>query len=70
MKKVMDHAAYQAKLKGKTWDELQFIINDAREAIQANPDNVNAGYYADEIHYASAEIRRRQQTRSFQLATT
>ena len=70
MLKKMDHTAYPAKLKSKSFDELAFIIKDARETNEANPQGINAGYYADEIHYASAEIRRRQQHRAFQLATT
>jgi hypothetical protein len=69
MLKKMDHAAYQAKLKNKSFDELAFIIKDAGEAEKANPQGENSGYYADEVHYASAEIRRRQQLRSFSLAT-
>lgn len=59
MTKTMDHAAYQRKLKTKSEAELRFIIQDANEAQRANPDNPNNGYYADEIHYANAELRRR-----------
>ena len=69
MKKTMDHAGYQTNLKHKSFDELAFIIKDAREAENANPNGINSGYYADEVHYASAEIRRRQQLRTFSLAT-
>lgn len=69
MLKKMDHAKYQAALKNKSWAELSYIISDASETIQANPEGENAGYYMDEIHYASMEIRYRQQHRSFQLAT-
>lgn len=69
MPKKMDHAAYQANLKSKSFDELAFIIQDAKEAEIANPQSENSGYYADEVHYASAEIRRRQQLRSYQLQT-
>jgi hypothetical protein len=56
----MDHTAYQKKLKKKTVSELSYIIKDAREAIAAMPDGPKAGYYQDEIHYASMELRRRQ----------
>ena len=58
----MDHAEYQRGLKHKSIPELQFIARDAREAIEANPDNPKAGHYQDEIHYAAAELRRRTLT--------
>lgn len=59
MQKKMDHAAYQKRLKTKSDAELRFIIKDANEALKAMPDGENAGYYADEIHYASMELQRR-----------
>lgn len=59
MRKMMDHGAYQEGLKVKSEAALRYIIKDANEAISANPDGVNAGYYADEIHYAHAELRKR-----------
>lgn len=59
MVKHMDHAAYQATLRTKSMAELRFIAKDAREAMDAQPDGPNAGYYADEVHYAAAEIKRR-----------
>lgn len=58
MAKVMDHAQYQLGLRTKTVEELRYIIRDAQEAIAANPSGHNAGYYADEVCYAAAEIRR------------
>lgn len=57
--KIMDHAKYQRQLKDKSVESLRFIIRDCREAIQANPENPNNGYYTDEIHYVYAEIKRR-----------
>ena len=59
--KKMDHAKYQRELRRKDTASLEFIIKDAREAIEANPEGPNSGYYADEIHYAAAELRRRPQ---------
>ncbi len=59
MAKTMDHGKYQAALKNKSWAELKYIIEDARETIKANPEGENAGYYMDEIHYASMELKRR-----------
>jgi hypothetical protein len=56
----MDHAKYQSSLRKKDITSLRFIIKDAQEAIDANPENPNNGYYQDEIHYAAAEIRRRE----------
>ena len=58
-KKVMDHAAYQNGLKKRTKDMLLYIMLDAQAAVDANPDGENAGYYADEVHYAAAELTRR-----------
>jgi hypothetical protein len=57
--KRMDHAEYPKRLKTMTDDQLRFIIRDAREAAQANPENPNAGFYQDEILYAAAELKRR-----------
>lgn len=59
MLKKMDHAAYQRNLRRKSEVELRFIVRDAQEAQQANPENPNNGYYADEAHYALAELARR-----------
>lgn len=60
MPKTMDHAAYQRGLKHKSPAELQFIAKDANEAATVHPQGENAGYYADEVHYALAELKRRQ----------
>ncbi len=58
--KTMDHAAYQSKLKKVAHETLRFILEDAREAVDAQPQGENAGYYMDEVHYAAAELRRRE----------
>lgn len=60
--KIMNHGEYQKNLKSKTFAELMFIVKDAREAAH-NAQQMgcpNEGYYLDEIHYASAEMRKRQ----------
>jgi hypothetical protein len=57
--KKMDHGKYQKACKNKSETELRYIIQDASEAIAANPDNPNNGYYTDEIHYAGMELHRR-----------
>jgi hypothetical protein len=57
----IDHAAYPERLRGKSRAELLFIMKDASEARAANPDGPKAGYYSDEISYAAAEIRQRDQ---------
>jgi len=62
--KVMNHADYQKRLKRASDESLRYIMKDAREAIDAQPFGENAGYYADEIHYAAAELRRRGQAAS------
>ena len=56
----IDHSEYPKCLKRKTEAELRFIIEDAKLAIQAMPDGHKAGYYADEVHYAGMELRRRE----------
>jgi hypothetical protein len=58
--KTMNHTEYPRRLRSKTEAELRFIIKDATEAQQANPSNPNSGYYADEVLYAAAELRRRK----------
>jgi len=60
MSKTMNHTEYPKRLKSKSAAELAYIIADCRETLRVAPDCENAGYYADEIHYAAAELRRRQ----------
>lgn len=57
--KIMDHAKYPKTLRNKDEAALRFIIQDAKEAAEANPQNPNVGYYLDEVCYAAAELRRR-----------
>jgi len=57
--KTMDHAQYQKDLMTKPIESLRFIRKDAQEAVDANPHGENAGYYADEVQYVAAELRRR-----------
>ena len=57
--KQMNHAEYQKNLKKKNEDQLRYIIKDARETVEAMPMGENAGYYADEIHYAAMELKGR-----------
>jgi hypothetical protein len=61
--KLMNHSVYQAGLKSKSREELDYIIKDAGETIRVNPTGVNVGYYTDEIHYACMEIERRRTKR-------
>lgn len=56
----IDHSRYPLILKGTSDGELYFIIHDCKAAIAAMPDGPKAGYYADEIHYASMELARRR----------
>ena len=57
--KKMDHAAYQTRMKSLPRVALDYIVDDAQKAIAAMPDGPNAGYYADEVHYAAMEIQKR-----------
>lgn len=55
----IDHTNYPKALKAKPDEALHFIIKDCREAIEANPGNEKAGYYADEISYCAMELHLR-----------
>jgi hypothetical protein len=59
VKKYMDHNLYMAALKKRSDDALLYGLQDARSALDAMPDGINAGFYADEVHYFAMEIRRR-----------
>ena len=66
VEKRMDHIEYPATMKTKTVAQLRYIIQDCREVIALQSDfNPNIGYYEDEIHYASMELRRRGIRRVF-----
>ena len=65
MQKVMDHAAYQAAVRKRSDAALRYVIKDCREAIDAQPDGINAGYYADEICYCASELYRRKQEAAY-----
>jgi hypothetical protein len=57
--KRIDHAAYPRRCRTRSEMELRFIIADARAALDAMPDNPNAGFYLDEINYCADELARR-----------
>ena len=56
----IDHIEYPKALKRKPDAALFFIMNDAHEAMTANPEGHKAGYYADEINYCADELARRR----------
>ena len=58
--KNMNHTEYPKRLKEKSTGELLFIIKDAREAMEAMPENENNSYYADEICYCGMELKSRK----------
>lgn len=57
--KVMQWAIYTERIEKLPSVALRFTCKDAQEAIDAMPDGINAGYYADEIHICQAELRNR-----------
>jgi len=57
--KIMNHAEYQERMTTLSIEALRFIMADAYNAAQAMPDSPNAGYYLDELNYASMELARR-----------
>ena len=58
--KKMNHAEYQKNVKSKSDAELLYIIKDCQESLVANPDTINASYYADEICYCGMELKKRK----------
>lgn len=56
----INHTSYPKSLKSKPEASLLFIIQDCREAIEANPEGEKAGYYADEINYCANELANRR----------
>ena len=56
----MDHAEYQNKTRTMRVEELYYTMKDCKQAMSAYPDNVNNGYYADEINYCGMELHRRR----------
>lgn len=60
MKKVMDHSAYMKKVRKMSKESLEFVAEDASQAIRLMPDNPNNGYYADEVSYCYMELARRE----------
>jgi hypothetical protein len=57
----INHSEYMKKVKTMSEDQLRYTIKDCKEALTALPDSQKAGYYADEIHYCSQELRRREE---------
>lgn len=55
----IDHAAYPSRCRQMSDAALHFTIADCRAALAAMPDGDKAGFYADEISYAAAELARR-----------
>jgi hypothetical protein len=58
--KTMDHNKYQKRVRKMSTEQLRYTIQDCQETLKAWPDCENHGYYTDEIHYCSAELRNRQ----------
>lgn len=55
--KTMNHSEYQKKVKKMSREALLYVIQDAQKAARCA--NGNEGYYMDEIHYCSMELKRR-----------
>jgi len=49
-----------AKCKKLSNEQLRFIQQDCREAVQANPEGFKVGQYLDESHYCAMELIRRR----------
>lgn len=58
--KVMDHVAYEKKVKKMSTEALLFVIEDCREAVRLQSGfNDNCGYYQDELFHCQAELKKR-----------
>jgi len=57
--KKMQWAHYTERIERLPSVALRFICKDAQEVINAMPDGINAGYYADEIHICASELHNR-----------
>jgi hypothetical protein len=57
----LNHTEYMKKVKTLTIEQLQYIIKDAREALECLPWSHKAGWYQDEIHYCHMELVRRKE---------
>jgi len=57
--KTMEWAKYTTRIEKLPSIALRHICKDAQEAIDAMPDGINAGYYADEIHICGNELHQR-----------
>ena len=57
----LDHADYPKRLKKMEDWNLRAIIDDCKDAINANPqaEKCQNGYYADEINYCAMELHKR-----------
>jgi hypothetical protein len=62
MLKRMDHTEYPKSLRSKSEAMLRYIIQDAKAAIAANPENPNCDYYLDEVIYCATELHRRRRS--------
>ena len=62
---IIDWRYYEKKAKSMTEDQLRYVIQDCREAMKSAPAEANfpckaEGFYADEVHVYSGELRKRQ----------
>ena len=53
------HSQTMKNFKAKKPEELCYIIQDCKQAIEAMPDGFKVGVYMDEIHYAGMELKKR-----------
>lgn len=57
------HSRTQGKFKTYSEEQLRFVMKDAAEAAKnayAMGNNKKGGQYDDEVHYASMELKKRQ----------
>ena len=62
---ITDWAYYQKQARAMTDDQLRYVIEDCRQAMEVAPAEANypckaSGFYADEMHTYYDELRKRK----------
>jgi hypothetical protein len=66
---IIDWRHYEGLAKKMTEDQLRYVIQDCREAMKSAPAEAffpckAEGFYADEVHVYSGELRKRMGKRA------
>jgi len=53
------HDQYQQWTQNASTETLRYVIQDCREALEAQPHGIKASQYMDEINYCSMALHKR-----------